>query len=67
MSKLLILNAHSLEKEDFVKLKQVVAIPSWTQEAFFLFSFFNNLVKQDMKLNYIKKETVCLLYFACDI
>lgn len=67
MSKLLVLNADSLEEEEFVKLKQVVAIPSWTQEALFLFSFFNNLVKQDMKLNYIKKETVCLLYFACDI
>jgi len=37
MSELLILNADSPEKEDFVKLKQVVAIPSWTQKAFFFF------------------------------
>lgn len=66
MSKLFILNADFLEKEEFVKFKQVVAALSWTQEAL-LFFFFNNWVKQDMKLNYIKKETVRLLYFACDI
>lgn len=67
MSKLFILNADFLEKEEFVKFKQVVATLPWTQEALFLFFFFNNWVKQDMKLNYIKKETVRLLYFACDI
>lgn len=65
MSKLLILNAGPLEEEEFA---------NWSEEwpfchghqAFFG-PFFNSSMKQDVKLNYLKKDTLYLLYFACNI